>query len=139
MILYFTFSVTHWRHSRPYDVIIKKTLNDFVSLFRLDVGLIEKIFQIFLNKKKKTFSSFITKTSALKTNYLLNFNNFSTTRPILGLNMSLVRADQDLKLCLNLLSSIILNDFTIICIYELLYILYSLLPKLAYVKVWNIY
>ena len=35
---------------------------------------------------------------ALKTNYMLNFINFSTTRPILDLNVSLDRAYQDLKL-----------------------------------------
>ena len=36
----------------------------------------------------------------LKTNFIFNFNNFSTIRPILDFEVSLERAYQDLKLCI---------------------------------------
>ena len=38
-------------------------------------------------------------TQALNTNYILNINNFSTTKPILDPKVSLDRSCQDLKLC----------------------------------------
>ena len=41
---------------------------------------------------------------ALKTDYMLNFNNFSTTKPILDLNVSLDMTRQDPELCLEILS-----------------------------------
>ena len=43
---------------------------------------------------------FMSKVPILKTNFILNFNDFSTTGPILDLKVSLDGTNQDLKLYL---------------------------------------
>ena len=60
----------------------------------------------------------------IKTNYMLNFKNFSTKESILDLKLFLDRAYQDLKLCPKKKSPIYLinlNYFTTLGINELLY------------------
>ena len=89
----------------PLCNLLGLTLKTLVQIFKIyvkihDFSIVFSLFWDTLSIANILPSGRCIGTPALKTNYMLNFNNFSSTKPILDLKVSLDRVHQDLKFCL---------------------------------------